>query len=105
MSGSIEKVNEGNVVSANHPSLAAIKKGGRKYFCHCNYRKMAGVISLVVASVMFLFASVLASGMFGGGTLAFIAGGLTIASMISFGVAAYCLVQRSPKIKNVIADI
>ncbi|HEY4832426.1 MAG TPA: hypothetical protein VIH61_07715 [Waddliaceae bacterium] len=59
--------------------------------CSCVWDKKSviGVIALVIAAIMLIFAIILASGVFGGGTKGFIAGGLVIGSMIAFGTAAF----------------
>jgi hypothetical protein len=71
---------------------------GRQYSCEFDKKQVGGLTSLVLATVMVIFATILATGVFGGGTMAFIAGGLSIASMAAFGLGAYLLIPPPPVI-------
>jgi hypothetical protein len=53
----------------------------------CNQKFVGGVITLVVASVLMIFAAILAAGVFGGGVKGFVAGGFAIGSMFLFGMS------------------
>jgi hypothetical protein len=99
MSNSIELVNQRTPILAT--DNGSVKKQQKKFSCLCNAKKAVGLIALVIAAVMIIFAAILASGHFGGGVVAFTAGGLTFCSMLFFGLAAYFLVPYSTKSKNI----
>ncbi len=67
---------------------------GRDVTCHVETKSVLGVIALVIAAAMLIFALLLASGIFGGGETGFIAGGLTVGTMISLAIAAILLIPR-----------
>jgi hypothetical protein len=79
-------------------SKKAGKKEGHTYICDCDKKQIVGIVALVIAAVLLIFAVILASGVFGAGKMAFYAGGLAIASMFSFGIAAFLLTPKSPKL-------
>jgi hypothetical protein len=62
---------------------------GRRYSCDC--RQIAGLLALIAAALAFVFASIIASGTFGVGTMNFIAGGLAVSTMILAGLGVYLL--------------
>ena len=55
---------------------------------------MIGVIAAVIASVMVIFSVVLATGIFGGGPMAFAASGLAFGSIFFFSSTAYLLFPK-----------
>jgi hypothetical protein len=73
----------------------ARKKGHS--FCDCNQRKIGGLVAIITSTILVLIAALLASGIFGPGNMGFIAGGLTIASMLGYGLAAYFLLSEPEK--------
>lgn len=93
MYGSVKKVVHDSAL-LDQEKTADKKVGsnvGRTYSCHFNQKRVGGLVALVVAAAVLIFAIVFASGIFGGGEIAFIAGGLTLMSMLGFGLAAYGL--------------
>ncbi len=74
---------------------------GREYSCACEGRKVFGLMALVGAAVALIFAVIFAAGVFGGGEMGIIAGGLTVGSMVSFAIAAALLI---PKQENMFVE-
>ena len=74
---------------------------GRKVECELNCKYFWGLVALVAAAVLISLAAVLAAGVFGGGQMGFIAGGLTIGSMIALGAAVVLLI---PSKYNTVGD-
>lgn len=70
------------------------QKCGRSYSCSCNGKQIGGLIVLVAGAAMLIFAVLLAAGLFGGGETGFVAGGLTVGSMILFGVGVVLAIPK-----------
>jgi len=87
-------MNQENSAFNQKASKKVGEKEGRTYSCDCNKKQIIGLVSLVVAAVLLIFAIVLASGIFGVGKIAFASGGLTIASMFGFGTAAFLFAPK-----------
>ena len=83
------------IQAAHNP--ASSDSVGETHCCRRNIGKIIGLVALVIGVALVAFAAVLASGHFGNGTMAIIAGGLIIASMIPFGAAAILLTPKPPK--------
>lgn len=88
-------------VNVRGESPKSVKLCGHDYSCEINGRKVLGLLALIAAAAMVVFAPILAAGVFGGGEMGFIAGGLTVGGMIMFGIAAVLLV---PKRLNALHD-
>lgn len=82
---------------AEHLSIKTTKQNGQSHCFDCSPRKIAGLIALVISLALVILAAILASGVFGGGKLAFVAGALTIVGMVGFGMTAYLFLTESPE--------
>ena len=60
-----------------------------------NTEKAIGVTALIVGVAAVIFATIAASGAFGG-NMYFMAGATGVASIIAFCIAAYTLIDRNP---------
>jgi hypothetical protein len=81
----------------NEESASLDPKGrsdGRIFRCQINHKKVCGLILLVLTAVSLIFASILVSGLFGGGVMAFTAGGLAIAGMVFLAISMPLLFSR-----------
>lgn len=72
--------------------------GGRK--CACSTGKAVGLAALATGIAMVVMAAIMASGLFGGGHMYFVAAGLTVGSIIPFSIAAYFLKCKEPKYRT-----
>src|SRR5262245_34499522 len=95
MVGLIKNIEQNNTLDTPEAqALPAGRQNGRSF--SLDKRKLVGIIFVIIACVSFIFAAILASGVFGAGKMGLIAGGLAILSIFALGPAIYCLSPIGP---------
>jgi hypothetical protein len=73
---------------------------GRRCSCIFDKRTSTGLVALAIFVAMFVTASILASGIYGGGKFAFIAAGIVVGCIVPLGTAAWFLSPRGDAVRG-----
>lgn len=86
--------NDLQTTSGFRASKTSATSCGRDYSCECNGKKVSGLVTLALAAIALIFAIIFAAGVFGGGKMGLIAGGLTVTSMMLFAISCVLLAHK-----------